>query len=103
MKATVTVRLKSGVLDPQGAAVRAALASLGFAAVGEARVGKVIELDLATEDREEARRMLDQMCARLLANPVMEEYRIDLAEHGAQSRERSDRSSKSLLGKRQPR
>jgi len=80
MKAKVTIRLKSGVLDPQGAAVRAALTSLGFTAVGDARVGKVIELDLGTEDREEAQRMLDQMCTRLLANPVMEEYKFELQE-----------------------
>lgn len=76
MKATVTVRLRSGVLDPQGAAVRSALAGLGFAGVGDARVGKVIELELATEDQAEARRLIDDMCARLLANPVMEEYSV---------------------------
>lgn len=87
MKATVTIRLRSGVLDCQGAAVRAALSSLGFGAVGEARVGKVIELDLATEDRDEARIMLEQMCARLLANPVMEEYRIDLPDGGRSPKE----------------
>ena len=83
MKATVTVRLKSGVLDPQGAAVHAALASLGFAQVGDARVGRVIELDLATEDAAEARALLEQMCARLLANPVMEEYAFTLGAQEA--------------------
>ena len=83
MKATVTVRLKPGVLDPQGAAVQAALASLGFAQVGDTRVGKVIELDLATEDQAEARAMLEQMCARLLANPVMEEYTFTLGAREA--------------------
>lgn len=80
MKATVTVRLRSGVLDPQGVAVRSALSSLGFEGVGSARVGKVIELELATEDEAEARKMLEQMCARLLANPVMEEYAFELGE-----------------------
>ena len=80
MKAKVTIRLKSGVLDPQGVAVRSALASLGFSAVGDARVGKVIELDLGTENPDEARKMLDQMCSRLLANPVMEEYKFELLE-----------------------
>jgi phosphoribosylformylglycinamidine synthase PurS subunit len=78
VKAKVTIRLKPGVLDPQGAAVRSALAGLGFQGVGDARVGRVIELDLDTKDRKEATRMLEQMCARLLANPVMEEYSVEL-------------------------
>jgi phosphoribosylformylglycinamidine synthase PurS subunit len=78
MKAIVTIRLRSGVLDPQGVAVRAALASLGFGGVGDARVGKVIELDLATDDRAEAGRQIEEMCARLLANPVMEEFSYEV-------------------------
>lgn len=78
MKAIVTIRLRAGVLDPQGAAVRAALASLGFGSVGSARVGKVIELELATDDREEAGRQVEEMCSRLLANPVMEEFSYEV-------------------------
>lgn len=71
MKATVTVRLKPGVLDPQGRAIQHALGSLGFAGVADVRVGKLIELDV-TEDAD-----VDAMCRALLANPVIESYRID--------------------------
>ena len=75
MKAVVTVMLKSGVLDPQGEAVRAALGALGFAGVAGVRQGKVIELDLAPgTGREEVARM----CETLLANTVIESYRVDL-------------------------
>ncbi|MFQ3623208.1 MAG: phosphoribosylformylglycinamidine synthase subunit PurS [Acetobacteraceae bacterium] len=80
MKARVTVMPKSGVLDPQGKAIGHALASLGFAGVGEVRAGKVIELDLAETDRERARAAAEEMARRLLANPVIESFRIDLAE-----------------------
>ena len=75
MKATVTVMLKSGVLDPQGEAVRHALGALGFKGVHGVRQGKVIELDLATGATEETVR---DMCERLLANTVIESYRISL-------------------------
>ncbi|MGR3540078.1 MAG: phosphoribosylformylglycinamidine synthase subunit PurS [Hasllibacter sp.] len=75
MKAKVTVMLKDGVLDPQGAAVRRALGSLGFDGVEGVRQGKVIELDLADGTTEEA---VDGMCRQLLANTVIESYRIEL-------------------------
>ena len=78
MKATVTVMLKPGVLDPQGEAVQGALASLGFDGISGVRQGKVIELDLTTQDEGEARAEVQQMCERLLANTVIESYRIDL-------------------------
>lgn len=74
MKARVTVMLKSGVLDPQGEAVRHALGALGFAGVAGVRQGKVIELDLADGTTEAE---VDEMCRGLLANPVMESYRIE--------------------------
>jgi phosphoribosylformylglycinamidine synthase len=74
MKARVTVMLKSGVLDPQGEAVRHALGALGFAGVGSVRQGKVIELDLAPGTTEAE---VDEMCRKLLANTVMESYRIE--------------------------
>ncbi len=80
MKALVTVMPKSGVLDPQGKAIGRALASLGFAGVGEVRAGKVIELELAETDRERARAAAEEMARRLLANPVIESYRIELTE-----------------------
>jgi phosphoribosylformylglycinamidine synthase len=78
MKATVTVMLRDGVLDPQGEAVRAALGTLGFEGVSGVRQGKVIELDLAEDDREAAAAQVRRMCEELLANPVIESYRIEL-------------------------
>jgi phosphoribosylformylglycinamidine synthase len=78
MKARVTVMLKSGVLDVQGAAVRHALGSLGFAGVNGVRQGKVIDLDLAETDADVARARVTEMCDKLLANAVIESYRIDL-------------------------
>jgi phosphoribosylformylglycinamidine synthase subunit PurS len=79
MKARVHVRLKPGVLDPQGKAIGNALAGLGFAGVGEVRQGKLIELELAETDPERAREKVEAMCRQLLANPVIEDYAIDLA------------------------
>ena len=74
MKARVTVMLKAGVLDPQGEAVRHALGALGFEGVSGVRQGKVIELDLA-EGTTEAE--VTEMCEKLLANTVMESYRVE--------------------------
>lgn len=79
MKATVTVMLKNGVLDPQGAAVRHALTTLGFAGVNGVRQGKVIELDLAATDRAAAEAEVRRMCEKLLANTVIESYRVEIA------------------------
>ncbi len=78
MKATIHISLKNGVLDPQGKAVRTALGSLGFDGVGDVRLGKVIELDLAETNRDQARETVERMCKSLLANTVIENYRIDL-------------------------
>jgi phosphoribosylformylglycinamidine synthase len=78
MKARVHVRLKAGVLDPQGKAIGNALASLGFTGVGEVRQGKLIELDLAEADRARAHAEVEAMCRQLLANPVIEDYAIEL-------------------------
>ena len=77
MRATVLVRPKPGILDPQGRAVSTSLRHLGFD-VGEARVGKVVDVELATEDPGEARLQLEAMCAQLLANPLIESYAIEL-------------------------
>ena len=79
MKATVIVMLKNGVLDPQGEAVRRALGSLGFEGVEGVRQGKVIELDLASLDRASAETQVRAMCEKLLANTVIESYRIEIA------------------------
>ena len=79
MKARVTVMLKNGVLDPQGEAIRHALGTLGFAGVTGVRQGKVIELDLAGTDRAAAEEAVKKMCEKLLANTVIETYRIEIA------------------------
>ncbi|MFN3955327.1 MAG: phosphoribosylformylglycinamidine synthase subunit PurS [Pararhodobacter sp.] len=78
MKARVHVMLKTGVLDPQGEAVRHALGALGFDGVEAVRQGKVIELDLAETDRARAEEALKAMCEKLLANTVIERYTIEL-------------------------
>lgn len=80
-KTRVYVTFKAGVLDPQGEAVRGALSSLGFEGVSGVRVGKFIEIEL--EDSGDVRADLDRMCRELLANPVIEDYRIELAEESA--------------------
>lgn len=76
MKATVHVMLKTGVLDPQGEAVRHALGALGFDGVSGVRQGKVIELDLADGTTEAD---VNAMCEKLLANTVIESYRVDMS------------------------
>ena len=78
MKAKVHVTLKSGVLDPQGKAIAHALENLGFGGVGDVRQGKYIEIELAEKDRVAAERAVKQMCEKLLANTVIENYAIEL-------------------------
>ena len=80
MKARVHITLKSGVLDPQGKAVRNALTSLGFDGIDDVRQGKYLELDLTESDAERACAAVESMCARLLANTVIEDYQIELEE-----------------------
>jgi phosphoribosylformylglycinamidine synthase subunit PurS len=79
MKATVLVRPKHGILDPQGEAVESSLRQLGFA-VGEARVGRVVDLEVESNDPAGARAEVERMCEQLLANPLIESYEIELAE-----------------------
>jgi phosphoribosylformylglycinamidine synthase len=78
MKATVHVTLKNGVLDPQGKAIGHALNTLGFAGVGDVRQGKVIEINLDETDAAKAEADVTAMCERLLANTVIENYRIQI-------------------------
>jgi phosphoribosylformylglycinamidine synthase subunit PurS len=78
MRATVLVRPKPGILDPQGRAVGSSLQQLGFS-VGEARIGRVIDLDVEASSAEEARGDLERMCEQLLANPLIESYEIEVA------------------------
>ncbi len=80
MKVRVLVRLKPGILDVQGAAVKRALAGLGFAEVADLRVGKVIDVELDAATPEVARARVGEMCRQLLANPVLEEYTIEMAD-----------------------
>ena len=77
MKATILVRPKPGILDPQGEAVGSSLRQLGFT-VGEARVGRVIDLELDDRDTQAARAELERACEQLLANPLIESYEIAL-------------------------
>ena len=77
MKVRVLVRLKPGILDVQGAAVKRALGGLGFTDVADLRVGKVIEVDVDAASAAEAHARVDEMCRKLLANPILEDYAIE--------------------------
>ncbi len=79
MKVRVLVRLKSGILDPQGATVQRALHGLGFADLRDVRVGKLIELDVDAASAEHARARVDDMCRKLLTNPLLEDYTVEMA------------------------
>jgi len=78
MKARIHVTLKSGVLDPQGKAIAHALGNLAFDGIGEVRQGKYIEVELAETDKARARATVEQMCQKLLANTVIENYAIEI-------------------------
>jgi phosphoribosylformylglycinamidine synthase PurS subunit len=78
MKARITVTLKNGVLDPQGRAIANALHSLGFPSVEDVRQGKLIEVKLNAADENTARSELESMCRQLLANPIIENYQVEL-------------------------
>ena len=77
-KARITVTLKKGVLDPQGKAIEGGLASLGFSGVASVRQGKVFDVELATVDKAAAKTELEAMCAKLLANTVIEDYAVEI-------------------------
>jgi phosphoribosylformylglycinamidine synthase PurS subunit len=77
MRATVLVRPKPGILDPQGEAVESSLRQLGFS-VGEARVGRVVDLEVDAADETAARAEVERMCQQLLTNPLIESYEIEL-------------------------
>ena len=80
MRATILVRPKAGILDPQGQAVESSLRQLGFPVMG-ARVGRVVDVEVHADDAAGARAELERMCEQLLANPLIESYEIELAEH----------------------
>jgi len=79
MKAKIKVTLKNGVLDPQGKAIEGALGSLGFSGIEHVRQGKYFEIDLKNSDKAKAKAELDDICRKLLANTVIENYEIELA------------------------
>lgn len=78
MKARVTVTLKNGVLDPQGKAIESALGSLGFSGLGGVRQGKVFDIELSESDPEKAELIVKDMCEKLLANTVIEDYAVKI-------------------------
>ena len=77
MRATVLVRPKEGILDPQGQAVEESLRKLGFA-VGHARIGRVVDVDVEASSVDEARARVEEMCRQLLANPLIESYAVEV-------------------------
>ncbi|HMB54597.1 MAG TPA: phosphoribosylformylglycinamidine synthase subunit PurS [Thermoanaerobaculia bacterium] len=83
MRARVTVYPRREILDPQGKAIQGALAGIGFDQVEQVRAGKSFDIVLAVDDAEAAGEMLDQMCERLLANTVVEDYEVELVEEAA--------------------
>jgi phosphoribosylformylglycinamidine synthase PurS subunit len=80
MRARIVVRLRPGILDPQGTTIQRALEGLGFPEVRDLRVGKVLEMTLDEMDAARARERLDEMCRKLLANPVIEDYTCEVVE-----------------------
>ncbi len=82
MRARVFVRLKRGILDPQGTAVKRALEGLGYREVRDLRVGKVLELELEAAEAVQARGRLEEMCRQLLANPVTEDFQVEIVDEG---------------------
>jgi phosphoribosylformylglycinamidine synthase len=77
MKANIIVTLKTGILDPQGKAIEGALKSLDFSGIESVRQGKIFEIELATDDRAKAEDLLKQACEKLLANMIVENYRVE--------------------------
>ncbi len=77
LRATVRIELKKGVLDPQGVTIKNSLVDMGYPEVGNVRSGKVFVIDLDVDDHDKARSILDEMCTKLLANPVVETYTIE--------------------------
>ncbi|MFZ0392079.1 MAG: phosphoribosylformylglycinamidine synthase subunit PurS [Calditrichia bacterium] len=80
MKALIKVRLKSGILDPQGKAVNNALHHLGFTNVNDVRIGKFIEMQIDENNREQAGQLVEDACSKLLANPVIEDFTYEFIE-----------------------
>ena len=80
LKAKVFITLKNGVVDPQGITIKGALESLGYEGIARVRLGKYIQLKLNTKSRKEAEKDIEEMCQKLLVNPVIENYRYEISE-----------------------
>ncbi len=80
MQVKIFITLKSGVVDPQGIAIKGALESLGYQGIANIRLGKYIKMELNTKDRREAEKDIEEMCGKLLANPVIEDYGYEISE-----------------------
>jgi phosphoribosylformylglycinamidine synthase PurS subunit len=80
MKAKIIITPKKAVLDPQGKTVQSALEHMGYQGVGAVHVGKYLEVELTGSDKESARRQLDEACHKFLSNPVIEDYRLEIAD-----------------------
>ncbi len=78
MKAKIVVMPKNAVLDPQGKTVQNALAHMGYTGIGAVHVGKYLEIELAGDDKEHARKQVDQACHKFLSNPVIEDYQFEI-------------------------
>ncbi len=78
--AKIKVTLRKSILDPQGKAVEHSIQSMGFSSITDTRIGKFIELKIDTSSEEEARLVTDEICRKLLANPVMEDYSFDISK-----------------------
>lgn len=78
MKAKIIITPKKAVLDPQGKTVQNALAHMGYSGVGAVHVGKYLEVELTGNDREAARRQIDEACHKILSNPVIEDYHFEI-------------------------
>lgn len=89
MKARVLVRLKEGILDVQGATVKRALTGLGFSEVRDVRVGKVLEVELEGLTADAAQARIEEMCAKILANPVTEDFTVEILSDNARPLARS--------------
>ena len=79
-RASVKVQLKKGILDPQGKAVEGGLRRLGYKAITRVSCGKLLDITLTADSLAEARRLIDEACRRLLANPVMEDYEVEISQ-----------------------
>jgi len=80
MKAKIIVTPKKAVVDPQGKTVQNALTQMGYAGIGAVHVGKYLEIELADQDKETAKRQIDEACYKILSNPVIEDYRFDIED-----------------------